>query len=61
MGDAWIAGRVYGYPKKGVGKNGSPYVTARVQAACGDGESVSLLGPVTVRNTQQYARATSQK
>ncbi|MGE8614670.1 MAG: hypothetical protein ACN6PF_20410 [Achromobacter veterisilvae] len=38
MIDALIAGKVYGQPKKGMGKNGSPYVTAKVRAAGGDGE-----------------------
>ncbi len=73
MIDALIAGKVYGQPKKGMGKNGSPYVTAKVRAAggdgevlfvnvitfsdtagqalmaLGDGESVSLSGPLTVK------------
>ncbi len=38
MIDALISGRIYGQPKQGAGKNGSPYVTAKVRAAAGDGE-----------------------
>ncbi len=38
MIDALIAGKVYGTPKPGEGKNGNTYVTAKVKAAAGDGE-----------------------
>ena len=40
MIDGLIAGRIYGQPKQGTGKNGSPYVTAKVRATGGDGESL---------------------
>lgn len=40
MIDGLIAGRIYGQPKQGSGKNGSTYVTAKVRATGGDGESV---------------------
>ena len=40
MIDGLIAGRVYGQPKQGTGKNGSTYVTAKVRANGGDGESL---------------------
>ena len=40
MIDGLIAGKVYGQPKKGIGKNGSVYVTAKVRAPGGDGETL---------------------
>lgn len=42
MIDALIAGRIYGHPKQGVGKNGSQYVTAKLRAAAGDGEMITV-------------------
>ena len=40
MIDGLIAGKLYGQPKQGTGKNGSPYVVAKVRAASGDGEAL---------------------
>lgn len=40
MIDGLIAGRIYGQPKEGTGKNGSRYVIAKVKAIGGDGESI---------------------
>jgi single-stranded DNA-binding protein len=40
MIDALIAGKLYGQPKAKTAKNGSPFVTAKVRAAAGDGESL---------------------
>jgi len=36
MIDGLIAGKLYGHAESRTGKNGSPYVTARVRAAAGD-------------------------
>jgi single-stranded DNA-binding protein len=40
MIDGLIAGKIYGQPKQGTGKNGSIYVSAKVKAAGGDGELI---------------------
>ena len=40
MIDALIAGRLSAAPEQRTGKNGKPYVTAKVRAAGGDGESI---------------------
>ena len=40
MIDGLIAGKVYGQPKKGIGKNGSGYVTAKGRGGGGGGETV---------------------
>ena len=37
MIDGLIAGRLYGHAEEREGKNGSPFVTAKVRAAAGDG------------------------
>lgn len=50
MIDGLIAGKIYGQPKKGVGKNGSVYVTAKVRAAGGDGEPL-LVNVITFSQT----------
>ncbi len=40
MIDGLISGKVYGKPEVRTGKNGSPFVRAKVRAAAGDGESL---------------------
>ncbi|MFA5489744.1 MAG: single-stranded DNA-binding protein [Candidimonas sp.] len=40
MIDALIAGKLYGSPKQGTGKNGNTYTTAKVKAASGSGETL---------------------
>jgi len=46
MIDGLIAGKIYGHPKQGTGKNGSPYVTTKVRATASDGDTlmVSVIG-----------------
>lgn len=38
MIDALIAGKLYGVPKQGTGKNGNTYTTAKVRVAAGSGD-----------------------
>ena len=38
MIDALVAGRIFGQPKAGAGKNGSSYVTAKIRTAGADNE-----------------------
>ncbi|MBI5927360.1 MAG: single-stranded DNA-binding protein [Aquabacterium sp.] len=40
MIDALIAGRLQGQPSEKTGKNGKPYVIAKVRATAGDGENL---------------------
>lgn len=40
MIDGLIGGRIYGKPEVRTGKNGSPFVRAKVRAAAGDGEAL---------------------
>jgi len=40
MIDGLIAGKVFGQPKQGTGKDGSHYVSAKVKAAGGDGDTI---------------------
>jgi len=40
MMDALIAGKLYGQPAERTSKTGNPFVTAKVRAAAGDGESL---------------------
>jgi single-stranded DNA-binding protein len=40
MIDALIAGKLYGQPTERAGQSGKPFVTAKVRAAGGDGESL---------------------
>ena len=47
MIDALVAGRIFGQPKAGSGKNGSSYVTAKVRTAGADNEPV-LVSVITV-------------
>jgi len=54
MIDGLIAGKIYGQAKKGVGKNGSVYFTAKVRAAGGDGEPL-LVNVITFSQTAGQA------
>ncbi len=57
MIDGLIAGRIYGSPKTGVGKNGSAYVTAKVKASGADGHPV-LVNVITFSESAGQALMT---
>jgi len=42
MIDGLISGRLHGTPEERIGKNGSPFVVAKVLAASSDGENIIL-------------------
>jgi single-stranded DNA-binding protein len=54
MIDALIAGKLYGAPKRGSGKNGNPFTTLLVRATAGNGESL-MVSVIVFDDTAQTA------
>ncbi|HEU0228931.1 MAG TPA: single-stranded DNA-binding protein [Burkholderiaceae bacterium] len=54
MIDALIAGKLYGVPKQGTGKNGNTYATAKVKVATGSGDML-LCGVIAFDEKAQAA------
>lgn len=54
MIDALIAGKLYGSAKQGTGKNGNTYITAKVKAVAGNGETL-LCGVIAFDDKAQAA------